>query len=377
MRHQTAIRWAVEIWILILTGLLLASCQPAIRCGDALGCIIIPAGKPILVGVEKAITGDEQIISQAVLEGLQYAKSLKPDLERHSIEFFLQDAPCSPLERVKTASFLTSVPDLAIVLGPICQDKANNFGKMISDAGVMLISPGPVSDFEPEPGWFSLYPSIDALAATIDKLNPPAGFSDYLIVQNRSADQQFAVQFCDIRKKNGHDCRIILNLDIGNYDLSDLSMISIPDSSTLFIIMPFTDASSLTGLPETHLNLNLIYFDPELGKKTDFHTLISNSTITITYALPIDAGILLAKLSPGSPDMAASIAFDTFNLVVQTIKNVGWVSADNSLVIPRQGLRDELAATTNFKGLAGRYACNTAHVCLDPRQFLSQKTSNH
>ena len=376
MRHQSATYLAAKFTILLLTGMLLAGCQKAVRCGDPLGCIIIPAGKPILIGVEKAITGDEQIITQAVLEGLQYAKSLNPTFERHPIEFYLQDAPCNPQERLKTASSLTAVPDLAIVLGPICQDKAKIYGKMISDAGITLISPGQVGDFNLEPGWFSLYPSIDALAAEIDKLSPSAGLSDYLVVEDRPADQEFATKFCDVRKKYGYDCRIILNLDIGNYDLSALSTISIPASSTLFIIMSSADAGSLTGLPETHLNLNLVFFDPELGQKTDFQRLISNSKITITYSLPADEGILLDKLSPDSPEMTAAIAFDSYNLLLQTFKNVTWISPDSSLVLPRQGLRNELASSVNFEGLAGRYACNAEHNCLDPGQFLRRKTSN-
>jgi branched-chain amino acid transport system substrate-binding protein len=378
MRFQAVLRGLVRIACLLLTGMaILSSCQPSLNCQDALGCVVIPGGKPLLIGVEKATTGDEQIMSQAVIDGLKYANKLTPLFESHAVELYFQDAPCNPQERLKTASALSSVPDLPVIFGPFCQAASKSYGKMISDAGITLISPGPITDFSLEPGWFSNYPSLDTLVAAFEHSIPTESNSAYLIVQNQAVDQDFATKFCEILKKNSRECSVILHLEIGESDLSSLSNNSILESGTLFIIMPFSGISRLSGLPKKYQNMNLVFFDPELREFIDSSTLILKNITIVTYSFRNNAENLKANISPDSSEIVAAIAYDSYNMLMQNLTKVARVSSDGSLIIPRQELRNAMANTIRYEGLTGEYTCNSQNTCLDPGQFLHLITTKH
>ena len=59
-------------------------------------------------------------------------------------------------------------------------------------------------------------------------------------------------------------------------------------------------------------------------------------------------------------------AYDGFNIVKAAIEKVAVQEADGTLYIPRQALRDAMAATKDFKGLTGVLTCNVDGDCANP-----------
>jgi branched-chain amino acid transport system substrate-binding protein len=59
-------------------------------------------------------------------------------------------------------------------------------------------------------------------------------------------------------------------------------------------------------------------------------------------------------------------AYDGFNIVKAAIEKVAVQESDGTIYIPRQGLRDAMAATKDFKGLTGVLTCNVDGDCANP-----------
>jgi len=325
------------------------------------------------MAIERVNTGDEQSASQAAIAALQYANLANPVFKGHPIKIYYQDSPCLSKDRAAAAGELASQPDLIAVVGPFCQAGSLNFGKLVSDAGTILISAGPLAEFGDQPGWFSTYPSLNALAEAFDRHIPITPPQDYLVIQNRATDQSFADAFCGIRIKNGRKCEGILKLDEGNYDLSALANSAIKDSETLVILMPADEINQLTSLPSDLQALNMIFFDPELAKPGKMPQLPAKTLTLITYSFSAKADGFLSTLPSGSPEVTAVTTFDTYNLILRVLEEASIAEPDGSLVIQRQKMRDAMGKIANFSGLAGAYSCNNTRKCLNPDQFLFPK----
>jgi branched-chain amino acid transport system substrate-binding protein len=59
-------------------------------------------------------------------------------------------------------------------------------------------------------------------------------------------------------------------------------------------------------------------------------------------------------------------AYDAFNILKAAIEKVAILESDGTIYIPRQALRDAIAATANFKGLTGILACQPYGDCANP-----------
>jgi putative translation initiation factor aIF-2 beta subunit len=58
-------------------------------------------------------------------------------------------------------------------------------------------------------------------------------------------------------------------------------------------------------------------------------------------------------------------AYDAANLILDAIEAVGQETADGTLLVGRQALRDHLYATSGFQGLTGTLTCNETGDCAD------------
>ena len=59
-------------------------------------------------------------------------------------------------------------------------------------------------------------------------------------------------------------------------------------------------------------------------------------------------------------------AYDAMNIMFAAITKVAVQEKDGTLYIPRQALRDAVAATKDFQGLTGVLTCSTAGDCANP-----------
>ena len=113
---------------------------------DASSSIVVPAGKPIVLGVSEALTGSEApagiedrdaVVTSVVRWKAKNGKQIKG----HEIEVRAEDDGCTEDQiTVQAAQRLLRVPGLVGVLGPGCSAGANAAIPMYEQAGIVAIS---------------------------------------------------------------------------------------------------------------------------------------------------------------------------------------------------------------------------------------------
>jgi branched-chain amino acid transport system substrate-binding protein len=70
-------------------------------------------------------------------------------------------------------------------------------------------------------------------------------------------------------------------------------------------------------------------------------------------------------------------AYDATNVLFAAIEKVAVKDPDSTLHIPKQALRDAIAATKNLKGLTGSITCDPYGDCADPKIAVYQVTADN
>jgi branched-chain amino acid transport system substrate-binding protein len=65
-------------------------------------------------------------------------------------------------------------------------------------------------------------------------------------------------------------------------------------------------------------------------------------------------------------------AYDATNMLLNAIEEVAIVGDDGTVLIPRQALRDAIAATEGFQGITGTITCDAYGDCADPQISVNQ-----
>lgn len=130
-------------FFLLLTFLLfLSACGPAPRtCTDPLGCLELPPGAPIVVGVLAALSGPESAAGTKMLAAVQSAAAQTGPLSGHEVELIWEATDCTEGSARLAADRLVRTADLLAVIGPSCPADAPFAFPALEDAGVALLAP--------------------------------------------------------------------------------------------------------------------------------------------------------------------------------------------------------------------------------------------
>ena len=135
------------ITVIYLTiSMLLASCSmAAYKCHDPLGCMEIPPGSPVVVGAILATNGTLSPIGTASLQSIKEVITTKGEILGHSIELVHYGTDCTIISAQIAATNLATDPDLLAVVGPTCAEEALVALPILTDAGIVSLSPAPDS----------------------------------------------------------------------------------------------------------------------------------------------------------------------------------------------------------------------------------------
>ncbi len=353
-------------------SLFLCGCQDSLRCTDPNGCITFKPDQPLTIGIERATTGDEGAISQSMIDAVKLASSLQPLFYRHPIQFYIQDTPCTLHEHIFTTGLMVSQPDMIAVIGPVCPESADDYAKIISDAGSPLLSAARALDASNLPGVFSLFPSSQDLAKGLDLLlsnSSMIGNID-LVVWNEAVDNQFSSDFCLHWQKHGYQCKQILSLQPDNLGASDIASQVTGTSSSLLIVLPFTYLNQIPDFHDLVSKQKMVFFDPELSawNKNQDPYWINRSVVTYRWQ-PENKSIKLL-LSNGLPDIHGLLAYDAYNMLLRSLSESVRVMPGGKISIFRQELRQSFEKIVDYRGLAGTYSCSEQNSCLKIEGFL-------
>jgi branched-chain amino acid transport system substrate-binding protein len=376
--------------LLLLAALLLADCQPTpspFECADTLGCVEVAAGEPIKIGVLQALSGAMASSGLSNLQTLELAlKDRGSELLGHPIELQSQDSQCSKEGGATAISKIAADPEIVGILGPTCSGAAAGALKVISEAGLVMISgsttapsltsingqPGP----DWQPGFFRTAPN-DALSGRVAAI---FAFEVLGVTQAATIDDgdpytqglahTFQVAFAEL----GGEVVLVAGVNKGDIDM-----------------YPVLTAVARSGAELLYLPLFRPEGDYLVLQARDVEGL---ETITLMSAEGLiqdgfveevgEAGVGLLLVKPATPEGPGHDAlvssyetqygevpshvyyahtYDAANLLFNAIEAVAVQSEDGRLYIGRQALRDALYATSEYQGLTGSLTCDAYGDC--------------
>jgi len=114
-------------------------------CTDALGCVEIAPGDPIIIASALSISGDTADLGTDSQRGVEIAIAERGELAGHPVELQAEDDGCNAEGGQTSATKIVANPQVVGVIGTTCSGAGVPAAKIISDAGLVMISPSNTS----------------------------------------------------------------------------------------------------------------------------------------------------------------------------------------------------------------------------------------
>jgi branched-chain amino acid transport system substrate-binding protein len=360
---------------------------------DEFGCIELAEGDPLVMGTAMVITGPDETLGLDSQYGAEVARTLRPEIAGHEVEFNHQDDGCNTEGGTAAARALLSEENIAAVIGTSCSSAGIPAAEILSAEGIMLVSssntaPSLTAEETHEP-FYARTAHNDSIqgAAMAQFVCEELGLGTAATIHDGSAyaDQLAAV----FREEFAGQCdgEILGEEAIGPED-TDFSGVlgNIAADSPEFLYYPiFVAAGALVtqqaretaGLEDTILAGSDGIFTPDwLAASGDAANGVYLSGPDLDFAGEFyEAEFLPAYTEVSGEDAPISVfhahAFDAYNMLAEAIEAVA-ITEDGTTYIPRTALRDAFFATDGYEGITGSLTCTPTGDCADARISVSE-----
>jgi branched-chain amino acid transport system substrate-binding protein len=386
--------------VLVMAAMLLAACgtpaateapaqptaapeqpeQPAaFECTDAIGCVDVAPGDPVHIAYGLVIAGPNESLGLDSRNGIEVAiDDVGGEILGHPIQFDGQDTGCNAETGQAAGTALAADPTIVAVIGTSCSSEARVALPLLADAGLVLVSPSNTAPDLTAPGSENNHVPAYARTAHNDNLQGTVaaefvfnelGFTKVATIHDGSL---YADQLRQVFERRFEDLggTVVAReaVSLGQADMSaNLTAIAAAGPELIYfpIFMPegaliIRQAKQTPGLETVQLMGADGLFSPEVieGAGEDVEGFLVSSPALAGQAYTDFLAKYEAKFGTGPISIFHAHAYDAFMIIKNAIDQVGVVDADGTLHIPRQGLRDAVAATTNYQGLIGSLTCN-------------------
>jgi branched-chain amino acid transport system substrate-binding protein len=374
----------------LLAVVLLASCRSApspFECTDVIGCVDIAPGEPIKIGAFQALSGAMSSNGLGNLRTIELAVDDRGgELLGHPIELQDEDSLCSQEGGATAASKAVADPRIVGIIGPTCSGAAASAMKILSEAGLVMISSSstapsltslgeePGSDWQP--GFFRTAQN-DALSGRV-----AATFAFQQLGMRKAATvddgdpytQGLAETFSRAFTELGGEVVLAAGVNKGDTNMGPVLTAVVRSGADLLyfpVFRPEIDhlvlqARGIEGMEQiTLLSAEGMYQDAfietvgEAGKGV--HMVIP----AMPEGPARDALVSRYEAKYGETSIVVYYAhtYDAANLLFHAIEEVAVPEEDGTLHIGRQALRDALYGTSGFQGLTGSLTCDRFGDC--------------
>ncbi len=368
------------IVLLALTSLLVTGCikKPYV-CTDALGCVKVGNAGSIKIGTLLTMTTPDSPYGIDALRGIEIAIDDRNQVFGHSIELVQEDDRCSKDGGQAGATKLAADPNIVAVIGATCSSASEAAAKVLSDAGMTMISPS------------STAPSLT------DSATHQAGF--LRDIYNDKAQGQSVAQFvfnvlglhtmvtihdgtpypeqlqaaaCQSFEQLGGECLKQIQITSGQDMTAVLQSIASLNPDVIYYPVYTADSVDITkGASAAGLS-KVVLISSDASLTTDFIKQTGHDSEGMYLSGPANVTEpqdFLAKYKAkfGEDPIAAYHlqAYDAAMMLFNAIEKVAVSNSgnSNSISIPRQALRQALYATQNVQGLSGEINCSSTGDC--------------
>lgn len=381
-RTSSILLWSTAV---LLSGCASPPSPPA--CTDALGCVEVAAGDPVRIGVLQVLSGDQEPFGLSGLRSIELAVADRDDqILGHPIELQVEDSLCSKEGGATAASKITSDPAIVGILGPSCSGAAETASRVVSEAGLVLLSGSSTAPSltavggDPGPDWqpgFLRTAQNDALsgpaaatfafeqlgitkAATIDDGDP------YTQGLTRAFQQAFA--------ELGGEMVLSARVNKGDSDMGPvLTAVARSGAELLYFPVFRPEGDRLVLQAREREDLERVRLMSAEGLYLEaFLEAVGQAGVGVYLVIPSqpegpahDAFVSRHEARYGEGPMTSYYAhwYDAANLLFDVVEAVAVQGVDGRLRIGHQAVRDALYATSGYQGLTGSLTCDQFGDC--------------
>ncbi len=363
-----------------------ASSGGAYTCTDPIGCVKIGPSDPIHIAYLLVVAGPNAALGTDSRNGIEIAiDDAGGKILGHTIKFDGEDGGCSADGGTAAGTKLAADPTIVAVMGTSCSSEARAAEPLLSAAGFITISSSNTAVDLTDPTSPNHYPGYFRTAHN-DKVQGAAAadfvfntlkFTKAATIHDGSIYAKGLTQnFADNFTKFGGTITLQTSVTIGQTDMSSV-LAQVASGSPELIYFPIflpegaflvQQAKTTPGLENTKIMGADGLYSPDVMKTAGAQVegFLVSSPIVQGAAYDAFVAKYVAKFGTQPINIFHAHAYDAFNIVKAAIEKAAVQEADGTIYIPRQGLRDAMIATKDFKGLTGVLACNVDGDCANP-----------
>jgi branched-chain amino acid transport system substrate-binding protein len=383
--------------LLVFASMVLAACTgkpvakdvPAgFKCSDAIGCVVIAPDEPVHIAYALVISGTDETLGVDARNGIEIAVEDKGQILGHEILLTGEDDQCSAEGGRSAAAKLSADPSIVAVIGTSCSSAARDGVPLLSQAGLIIVSPSNTALDLTLEGNENNHPGY-ARTAHNDRFQGRAAaqFAFNVLGVRKAATihdgslyaEQLQGVFADAFQEMGGTITAQETVDPDQIDMQPVLMNIATGKPELIYYPIYIKAGSLItrqaqetpGLENTHLMGADGMFSPDVVE-------ISGDAVEGLYVSGPDSTVFdeayisdfipkyLERFGTEPFNIYHAHAYDAFMLIANAIEKVAVQDQDGSLHIPRQALREALYITKDHQGLTGNLSCTPTGDCADP-----------
>ncbi len=374
--------------VLIVLSLILPACtaKPA-ACTDPLGCVSVGKKQPIKIAVLLTLSGPDSPYGIDALRGVEIAAASQGEVSGHPIEIVKVDDLCSAEGGEQGARQIAADPSIVAVIGATCSSSSIPSAKILGAAGMTMISPSSTAASLTSPdqyqsGFFrTIYNDRAQAKAVAEFAYSVLGLRTMSTIDDKTAySAGLTAAACSDFEKMGGDCLGRLHIESGQDVSPQILWFSKLKTDVLYMPVYTTDGVNIVRkVAELGLGSALISSDGLLSR--DFLM----QTLDISQGMYFSGPATVAEQASFTEQYRARYSeepiasyhlqgYDAALLLLSAVQqaSVGVTSADGSLLIRRQALRDAILQVRDAAGLSGPITCSQYGDCAEPNIEIFQ-----
>ena len=355
------------------------------ECTDPLGCVQIGPSDPFHIAFWGVLTGDNAPLGQDTLRGVEIAiDDLGGRFHDHDILLTTQDALCTTQGGAAAARHITSDETILALIGSICSNETIGGIEMLTNAGLTTVSPAntrpDLTDPNRGPGYAGFLRTAQNDShqgrAVAEFIYNDLGIRRVAIIHDETSysnglQRVFADNFMQLGGQivaleavtsNDTDMRGVLTRIAGNSPELIYYPVFIQAGGHIT-----KQAKEIPGLENVRLMASDTLFTPEflrLAGPAATGMYISSPDFS-QFPAGYDTFVEKYQTRYGNPPASSyhAHAYDATNMIFGALDQVGIVTSDGTIFIPRQALRNAIFATRDFRGITGTLTCLPTGDC--------------
>lgn len=378
--------------LLTIVGLILSSCGGGITsytCSDPLGCVAIGSDENLKIASLLTMSGPDQVYGIDAVRGIEIAIEDKGKILGRNIELVKADEQCDEKAGEAAAIQLATDKQIVGVIGATCSSASVPAAKVLTDAGLVLISPSSTAPSLTDPtlhqaGFLRVIYNDKAQGkAVADFAYNVLGLRRMLTIHDGTAyPKELQQAACDNFDQLGGTC--VEQVDLSNKQdlMAVLQAAASLNPDVIYFPVYTEDGIAISkAIPQAGFN-NPALMSSDGLISTDFiqKTRPNTEGMYLSGPAEVDESLTFTqkyKARYGEDPIAAYHlqGYDAANILFDAMQISAEVVGDK-LYIRRQKLRDTLYSMHGIQGLSTIISCSSNGDCAQPNIDIFQIANN-